>query len=870
MKDTTENRAALIEELERLRRRVAELEASEAELRRADRTLQTLVASTVGCVGQEFFEGIVDSLCEWLGVDCALIGELVDKDRVRTISIRLDGRHVEPLTYRLPGTPCENVSEKGFCIYPEGVCDLFPQDKILVEMRAEGYAGTPLRDKKGAPIGILCAISRQRLELPPRAQDVFEVIADRASAEIGRKRAEEELRKVNRSLKVLIQCNEALVRARDEASLLNEICRIITETGGYRLAWVGYALHDGAKSVQPVAQAGYEQGYLETVKITWADTPRGRGPTGTAIREGRPVVLNNISADHAYRPWRAEAQRRGYASSIALPLVDDSETIGSLNIYASEPDAFNDEEVSLLNELARDMAYGIVSLRTQAERRRAESMAARFGRILDDSLNEIYIFNAETLRFIQVNNGAVKNLGYSAEEFRDLTPLDIKPEFTRESLLRLLEPLLDGREKRVRFTTVHKRRDGTVYPVEVHVQASTFESTPVFVAIILDITERKRAEEALREREEQIELLLKSTAEAIYGLDLDGNCTFANPACLKLLGYDEIGDILGRNMHELIHHTRPDGSAYPVDECRIYRAFQKGEGTHADDEVLWRKDGKCFPVEYWSYPIRKNGNITGSVVTFIDITERKRAEEELLAKTRKLDLLNKDLHELTMEITRLEDKERKRFARILHDDIGQNLVAIKMAISTCLKEDAPAATKEKLGEVCSVLESTIGAIRGMCSDLYPVSPYGESLIDKRGLVDAATWYVNNVLESAGITGYIDMEGDVEMLPEAYKQCVYRVLQECIQNVVKHSSASRVDVRCSVDGERLRLSVRDNGIGLPSKGRGSRQSSGVGLRLMRERVKSLKGALTIRSQRGKGTEIIAEFPGYRQEDWPEGA
>ncbi len=139
---------------------------------------------------------------------------------------------------------------------------------------------------------------------------------------------------------------------------------------------------------------------------------------------------------------------------------------------------------------------------------------------------------------------------------------------------------------------------------------------------------------ALEAKERQLRLLLESTAEAIYGIDLEGRCTFCNPACLRLLGYERVEDLLGKNMHDQIHHSRQDGTVYPVNECQIYRAFRKGEGTHVTDEVLWRADGTSFPAEYWSHPQRRGGEVVGAVVTFVDITESKRAEEKLrLAQT---------------------------------------------------------------------------------------------------------------------------------------------------------------------------------------------------------------------------------------------
>ncbi|NIP71780.1 MAG: EAL domain-containing protein [Gammaproteobacteria bacterium] len=151
------------------------------------------------------------------------------------------------------------------------------------------------------------------------------------------------------------------------------------------------------------------------------------------------------------------------------------------------------------------------------------------------------------------------------------------------------------------------------------------------LAVHTQVLSRQRAEaEAMRiEREQQVRLLLDSTAEAIFGVDLQGECIFVNSACLRMLGYDREEDLLGANMHELAHHTFPGGRPYPKESCRVRMATLRGESAHSADEVHWRRDGTSFPVEYWSHPIFKNGEIIGSVVTFVDITERKRAEEQL-------------------------------------------------------------------------------------------------------------------------------------------------------------------------------------------------------------------------------------------------
>jgi len=183
-------------------------------------------------------------------------------------------------------------------------------------------------------------------------------------------------RKLNRALRLLTDCNTTLVHADDEYRLLAEICRLCVDRGGYLMAWVGYAEDDSAKSVRPIAQSGYEDGYLDNVNISWGDNERGRGPTGTAIRTGKTCVNQNVLTNPGLAPWREAAIQRGYRSSIALPLIGNTHLLGALTIYSPDEDAFDKEEVALLEELATDLAYGIVTLRTRADHAAAKEQVA--------------------------------------------------------------------------------------------------------------------------------------------------------------------------------------------------------------------------------------------------------------------------------------------------------------------------------------------------------------------------------------------------------------------------------------------------------------------------------------------------------------
>ncbi|HET6718407.1 MAG TPA: EAL domain-containing protein, partial [Rhodocyclaceae bacterium] len=181
-----------------------------------------------------------------------------------------------------------------------------------------------------------------------------------------------ELWRLNRTLRLLSRCNEALVRAGSEPELLQAICRQIVDSGDYRLVWVGFARHDEGKSVQPAAFAGPGSDYLADVNLTWGDDQRRRGMGGLAICEGRPVIVRDIATDPAFDLWREQAIKRGFASCMALPLKGKGEVLGSLSIYSSDDDAFDAEEVRLLQELADNLAFGIVSLREAARRAEAE------------------------------------------------------------------------------------------------------------------------------------------------------------------------------------------------------------------------------------------------------------------------------------------------------------------------------------------------------------------------------------------------------------------------------------------------------------------------------------------------------------------
>lgn len=287
---------------------------------------------------------------------------------------------------------------------------------------------------------------------------------------------------------------------------------------------------------------------------------------------------------------------------------------------------------------------------TQRER----TEALRWRSVFDNSAIGVALADANG-RVLATNATLQKMLGYSESEFEGMSFLEITLEDYREHNWDLFTELLEGKRNQFQIEKQYRRKDGTLVWVRNNVSVVPHtENTPRFIlALSEDISERKQAEEALQLSEERVRLVLNSAAEGIFGCDSHGTCLFSNSAAAQLLGYDDPQELLGKNMHELEHHTRSDGRTFPIEECPIYIGFLENRGVHIDDDIFWRKDGSSFPVEYWSHPLVRDQKTVGAVVTFFDISERREAEEALRkSEERKRTLLeinNAIINNLTQE-----------------------------------------------------------------------------------------------------------------------------------------------------------------------------------------------------------------------------
>jgi PAS domain S-box-containing protein len=321
-----------------------------------------------------------------------------------------------------------------------------------------------------------------------------------------RRRAEEELRRATRAMHVLSASNQALVRSTDENSLFQAICGAVTAAGGYPLSWIGFAEDDERKSVRVAAAAGRDLRYLNSLDVTWADQPRGRGPTGTCIRSGHIAIFNDLESNPEFQPWRKEALRYGYQAAISLPLQCDGTVIGALAILASEPDAFRREEVDLLKELAGDLSYGIFTHRqrlTQARTEEALMQSALEFRMLFDSANDaIFIVDLDG-RFLEVNQIACDRLGYSRSDLLRLALSDIdSPAFAAQQQARRNRIEQSGE---FLFETVLITKSGTEQPVEINGRLFEYRGGSCILCVARDIGERKRLEAVARKHAVELE-----------------------------------------------------------------------------------------------------------------------------------------------------------------------------------------------------------------------------------------------------------------------------------------------------------------------------------------------------------------------------
>jgi PAS domain S-box-containing protein len=703
-----------------------------------------------------------------------------------------------------------------------------------IELKA---VNSSLVESRSAAINLMEDSVAARQQLEQTAGELRQEIEERT-------RNEEELRRYNRILHALSKSGEALIRASEEQTYLKEVCRIIVEDCHHAMVWVGIAEDDPDKTVRPIAHAGFEEGYLETLKITWSDTERGRGPTGTAIRTGRPCGCANMLTDPRFEPWRAEAIRRGYASSIVLPLLSAQKTLGALTIYSREPDAFTQAEVEMLTNLADDLAYGITLLHLRAAHTQVEAALRKS----EDRYHSLFTYMSEGFALHEI----ITDEQGTPSDYRFL---DLNPAFeqltglTRGRVLnRCVREIMPGTEDfwienygRVALTgkSIHFENYSAVLNRWYAVLA--YRPAPrQFAVVFTDITERKKAELAVVDARNKIEnernrllAIMQALPIGVALLDEHGGNVGSNPAFEATWGGTRPATNSIADYAQYQAWWADTGSPLQPQEWASARAISLGETVIGQELEIQRFDGNRAFVLNCAAPIRNaEGTIVGCAVAVLDITDLKLAEARLKASLREKEVLLKEIHHR----------------------VKNNL----QIITSLVNLQADSLDNPKLSGLFQDIRDRVRSMALVHEKLYQ----SENL-EK---VDFAEYTRNLLLylwrghsnASKNIQLNLDLQ-PVAMSMDVAVPCGL-MLNELATNSLKHAFAGRIEGEVNVslspepDGK-VCMRVSDQGIGLPA-GFDWRQSHSLGLQL----VQMLAGQLcaTVEVKSGAGTEFVISF------------
>jgi two-component system, cell cycle sensor histidine kinase and response regulator CckA len=457
-----------------------------------------------------------------------------------------------------------------------------------------------------------------------------------------------ELRRLNRALRALSACNQALAQATSEHELLHQICDVIVRLGKYRLAWIGYALRDQEKTLRPMAIAGDDDGYVARTLVTWPDGPAGRGAMGTAIRENRCCVIADIQTDPRFEPWREWGQRMGYGALIALPLRVAGLPFGALAVYAQQPGSFENSEIKLLEEIADNLAYGITAVRTREESQRAEQALleaeAKYRQLVEQVPAISYVAEAGAQGRFYYLSPQVKNvLGYPPEDcvqdpqfwWNHLNPED-------HPIAMLEDKWEPGRPLQVEYRM--RRQDGQEVWLRDEALVFLDPETGKRMArgLLIDITDRKRADEARRDSEERYRVFVSQSAEGIYRtehnppvpahLPVDeqialslksGYIAECNDAMAKMYGFNDARELLGKRLSEFLIADDP--------VTREFMATYIQSGYRITDWESHERDahGRVKIFRNTMMGIVEEGKLVRNWGIQRDVTERMHLEEQL-------------------------------------------------------------------------------------------------------------------------------------------------------------------------------------------------------------------------------------------------
>lgn len=542
-----------------------------------------------------------------------------------------------------------------------------------------------------------------------------------------------------------------------------------------------------------------------------------------------------------------------------------------------------DATISIANNESMDIDFMLVPIKDDqgkvthlipsgvdiTARKRAEADLRVRQLAIESSTNGILITDATQIDcpIIYANQGFWGLTGYSPQEVIGHNCRFLQGENTdQDDVLVLREAIAAGEDCRV--TILNYRKDGTPFWNDLQVNAIRDNQGKLvfFVGVQHDITEQIKAEERATEAAERIKALLDSTAEGIYGLDAQGRCTFCNAACANLLGYDHPDQLIGKNMHALVHYSHADGSDFPEADCPIFQAFQSGEHINVDQDCFWRADGTKFPVEYWSHPIRKDGRISGAVVTFFDTTKRVQQQAELQMAQKSADAAN---------------RAKSQFLANMSHELRTPMAVVMGFADIILQESEDQRVHERI----AVIQRNGEYLLNLLNDILDLSRVeAGAVVLEHSQCDLPVFLrdLHEMMQVRAREAKRPLTFELpEFLPATITTDVARlrqILVNIIGNGIKFSPHGDVCVRVAMTRlqtrEAIRFEIADTGIGMKADhqqklfqpfSQASEKiarefgGTGLGLSICKRLVDSLGGELKLDSEWGKGSTFVVTIP-----------
>jgi PAS domain S-box-containing protein len=694
-----------------------------------------------------------------------------------------------------------------------------------------------------------------------------------------RRRLEIEHARVNRALRMRSATSQALIRFTEETALLQEVCRIAVDVGGYLMAWVAFAEHDEAKSLRPVAHAGLDSGYTQSARLSWADNERGAGPGGIAIRTRQPAVARNALANPSFAPWLEAARERGFQSVIALPLLSEGQSLGVISIYSAERNAFDPQEVEILKEIADDLSYGISALRIREQHDRAENALreteAKYRLIAENTADTIAVLDM-SLRPVYVSPSVLRLRGYTTEEAMGQ---GLEDTLTPESVRIAKQAFADQMAQEGKATSdpsrvlmlelEQKRKDGSTIWVELAASFLRDESSrpTAVLTVTRDITRRKQAETGLVRLTHAIE----QSPVSVIITNARGDIEYVNPKFTEITGYRS-DEVKGKNPRIL-----KSGETSTEEYRQLWAAIIDGRVWRGEFHNR-KKNGELFWESASISPVRDaKGATTHFIAIKEDITPRKLAEEEL----KRNEARRRELERELIQAQKLESLGTLA-GGVAHD--FNNLLAIISGQSFLLKSDRgdPAKMEHRIDAITRAAERGASLVR----QLLVFARRSEAVFVLVSMNQIAVEITKLLRETVQKTIVVstDLKPGIPPVFADATQIHQVLLNLCVNardampnggtltiatSMAEHDFMAARFPRATAPAY-VGVSVRDTGVGMDEETKrkifdpffttkGPGKGTGLGLALVHSIVETHHGMIGVESAPGKGSTFALYFP-----------